>query len=339
MTTATATEFSLPFVKTIGMINSVSKGRGFLQPYALAVGSDDRIFVVGHNLVRIVVCNMDEDYLGEFATWYGEGEGDQQIQVPTDIVANSKDELHVVDEGKHVIHVYDTEGNYVRVWGEMGDGEGQWNSPSGIAFDADDNTYVVDQHTHRVQMYSNKGKFLTQWGELGEAEGQFNMPWGIVTDSQGGVYVADWRNDRIQKFAPDGEFIASFGSSGEGDGELNRPSTLAVDKHGNMYIADWGNERVQVFDGEGNFLLKMRGDSTLTKWTEAFFKSNVDEAETRAKANLYPKLPPELDTPYHQSSQIEPYFWGLSGMTIDHNGYLYVVEYRRHRFQVYQTPE
>jgi hypothetical protein len=49
-----------------------------------------------------------------------------------------------------------------------------------------------------------------------------------------------------------------------------------------------------------------------------------------------PELPAHLNTPYHVSSQTEPYFWGPVSVSLDREGRLYVTETNRHRFQVYQ---
>jgi hypothetical protein len=54
------------------------------------------------------------------------------------------------------------------------------------------------------------------------------------------------------------------------------------------------------------------------------------------KANLFPELPAHLNTPYHISSQTEPYFWGPVSVSLDREGRIYVTEANRHRFQVYQ---
>jgi DNA-binding beta-propeller fold protein YncE len=155
-------------------------------------------------------------------------------------------------------------------------------------------------------------------------------------DGDDNVYIADWRNDRIQKFSNDGKFLAVFGSSGEGEGQFRRPTSVAVDAEGFIYVADWGNERVQVLGPEGTFQLLLQGEATLSKWGEEYLASNPEEKAEREVSNLKPALPDHLNTPYHISSQTEPYFWGPVSVSLDKAGRLYVTETNRHRFQVYQ---
>lgn len=341
MTTQTQpASLALDYVKTIGIVNNGLNGRGFANPYDLQVTADGRIFVLNRADparaagIRIGICNLAEDYLGEF---YGSaGQGDGNLVWPVAMAFDAAERLYVTDEYNHRITVFDSEGNFLHKWGTPGAGPGELNGPAGIAVGNGGEVYVVDQHNARVQRYASDGAYGGQWGSFGAAPGQFNLPWGMTTDRAGQVYVADWRNDRIQKFTPDGEFLAAFGSSGDGEGQFNRPTQVAVDDAGRIYVADWGNERVQVLDSEGNFLLLLRGQATVSQWAQDYFDSNPEERAERDHSNLRPPLPPHLNTPYHISSQTEPYFWGPVAVSLDAAGHLYVVETNRHRFQVYR---
>ena len=331
---------TLNYVKTIGLVNNGDNGRGFANPVSLAVSSDGRIFVLNRcdpvraGAIRVGICNLDEDYLGEFGD--GSGDGDTQFRLPTVIAFDSRDRLHITDEHLHRITIFDSQGNFLGKWGEHGSGNGQLNGPAGIAFDSADDAYVVDQHNHRVQKFSSDGRFIAAFGENGDHDGQFNQPWGVALDSRDNVYVADWRNDRIQKFTADGQFLAKFGGPGDGDGRFHRPSDVVVDAEGLIYVADWGNERVQVLGPDGSFRLNLRGQATPGKWAEEFFASNPDELGPRQEANLFPDLPPHLTSAYHVSSQTEAFFWGPIAVTLDREARLYVTESNRHRFQVFQ---
>lgn len=341
MSTQTPTKvFNLEYVKTIGIVNEGSDGRGFASPYDLSFSKDDRIFVLSRAdpflfaAIRVGICNFDEEYLGEFGNGYGPGDG--QFLWPVATAFDSKDRLYITDEQNQRVSIFDSSGNYLGKWGVVGDGDGELNGPAGIAIGAEDNVYVADQHNNRIQKFTTDGQYLSQWGTEGTGDGQFNLPWGVSLDSQGDVYVADWRNDRIQKFSPDGEFLAKFGETGEGDGQFHRPSSVAVDPEGYIYVADWGNERVQVLRPDGSYLLKLRGQATLSKWAEDFFASNPDERRERDRSNMVPQVLPHLSTPYHVSAQTESYFWGPVSVKLDRVGRLYVTESNRGRVQIYQ---
>jgi DNA-binding beta-propeller fold protein YncE len=331
---------TLQYLKTIGIVNNGFNGRGFANPYDVSVGQDGRIFVLNRcdpsraAAIRVGICTLDEEYLGEFGKGFGTGDG--QFGWPVAMAFDSQERLYITDEHLHRISIFDSSGTFLDKWGVFGSKAGELNGPAGIAIDAEDHLYIVDQHNHRIQKFTADGTFILQWGEAGTGDGQFNLPWGVAVDAQGAVYVADWRNDRIQKFTSDGQFVARFGDSGDGEGQFHRPSSVAVDSEGFIYVADWGNERVQVLGPDGSFQLQLRGQATLSKWAEEFFASNPDEWQARAISNLTPDLPPHLHTPYHISSQTEPYFWGPVSVTLDRENRLYVPETNRHRVQIYQ---
>ena len=284
----------MKFLKTMGMINNLAIGRGFLGPNSCAISSDGRIFVLDYYLypektARITVQNFEEEFLFEFATLQGSNPGDKLLKIPSDLEFDSKDRLYVTDEGLNAVMVYDSSGNYFNKWGNIGQNEGQFNGPSGIAIDSKDHLFIVDQYNHRIQKFTNEGEFL-------------NL----------------------------------FGKTGTGNGELIRPSDVVVDSNGMIFISDWGNERVVVLDRYGTYICSESGQSQLTtKWTEEFFESNVDERHTRENSNLIPNLPDHLQAPYHKSSQTEPFFWGITDLTLDLQERLYVTEHRRHRIQIF----
>ena len=330
---------SMAYLKTIGIVNNGDNGRGFANPYAVAVTGDGRIFVLNRcdparaTAIRVGICTLEEEYLGEFGNGFGTGNG--QFGLPVAMAFDSRERLFVTDEYLHRISIFDSSGTFEDKWGLLGSGDGEVNGPAGIAIDADDNVYIADQNNHRIQKFTAGGQYIAQWGEKGSGNGQFNMPWGLCA-ADGHVYVADWRNDRIQKFTADGTFVTSFGGSGDGNGQFSRPSGVAVDADGNIFVADWGNERVQVLGADGSFQQLLRGQATLSKWAQDFFEVNPDEKEAREMSDLMPPLPPHLETPYLISSQIEPYFWGPVSVAVDTQNRLYVAETNRHRLQIYQ---
>lgn len=330
------------YVKTIGLKTNQPRGRGFLYPYDVAFASDGQIYALNRGRVsqglgtRIQMFTYDEEWLGEFGE--GKGTGPSNFQLPVSMAFNSKDLLHISDEGLGEIKIFDRVGNPVAQLGKDRVEGGSLKAPTGLAIDSDDNLYVVERDSNRVHKLTPDGETILTWGEEGDGEGQFDMPWGVAIDSEGFVYVADWRNDRIQKFTPEGEFCASFGESGTGEGQFHRPSSVAVDARGTIYITDWGNERVQVLGPDGEFKQMLRGEATLSKWAEQWLDVNRDELSARNGSDLrIEHLPQHLRTPYQIGAQTEHLFWGPVSAKLDGEHRLYVSEHSRARIQIYAT--
>ena len=80
MSTQTATTpATLDYVKTIGLTNNGDNGRGYANPVSLSVSGDGRIFVLNRcdpvraRAIRVGICNLEEDFLGEFGDGSGTG--------------------------------------------------------------------------------------------------------------------------------------------------------------------------------------------------------------------------------------------------------------------------
>jgi DNA-binding beta-propeller fold protein YncE len=307
----------LKYSHTIGLL--ALTGRGFSNPMNAAVTDAGLLYVVNRSnsfqalqgAVRITVCNIAGDYLGEFGSY---GTQDGQFVWPTGIDVDRDGNIYLADEHLNNIQVWDKDHNFVRKWGSLGDGDGQMNRPAGLAIDSHNQVIVADGLNNRILAFSPQGKLLNAWG------GEFNMPWGVCVDRQDNVYVADWRNDRVQKFTPEGKYLATFGSSGPGIGQLSRPADVAVDADDNVYVADWGNERVSVFEPDGYPLTTLIGDADLSKWGGEYISANDDIIRGRQiAADMTP----------------EKRFWGPTGVVIDKAGHVMIVDSCRHRVQVY----
>src|SRR5206468_9768191 len=92
--------------------------------------------------------------------------------------------------------------------------------------------------------------------------------------------------------------------------------------------------KLQKFTPDGRFVASF-GESGQSEG-QFHRPSSVEEWQTRISSNLMPPLPPYLNTPYHISSQTEPYFWGPVSVTLDRENRLYVPETNRYRVQIYQ---
>src|SRR5262245_18231191 len=172
---------TVKYVKTIGIVNNGYNGRGFANPYDVAVRQDGRICVLNRcdparaAAIRVGICTLDEEYLGEFGKGFGSGDG--QFIRTVAMAVDGQERLYITDEQNNRISIFDTAGTFLGKWGTRGSAAGKLNGPSGIAIDAEDHVYVVDQHNHRVQKFTTDGRSILQWGEAGTGHGQFNLPW------------------------------------------------------------------------------------------------------------------------------------------------------------------
>ena len=301
-------------------------GRGFSNPYDLAPGPDDLLYVLNRSNgadaplggMRVTRCKVDSEYLDEWGH-YGEGPG--QLVWPAAIVLDGRGRLWIADEHRHDVQAFEPDGRYVSGVGGFGGGPGQLNRPSGLALDAEGSLIVADTHNNRVQKLSPEGECLASWGRQGSGPGEFNLPWGLTVDRRGHVYVADWRNDRVQELGPGGEPRAVYGVDGPAEARLRRPSGVAVDDDGFVYVADWGNDRVVIYERGGGLAAILEGDADLSVWAVEYLASDAATARLREQA-AHPEQ--------------EKRFWGPTGIKLDTQGRLYVVESCRHRMQVYQ---
>jgi DNA-binding beta-propeller fold protein YncE len=308
----------LKYSHTIGLL--ALTGRGFSNPMHAACTPDGTIYVVNRSnstqalqgAVRITICNIQGDYVGEFGKY---GMGDGEFVWPTAIDVDSLGNVYLADEHRHDIQVWDASHNFIRKFG----GASQLNRPAGLVVDSRDTLLVSDTLNHRIVRFSASGEVLETFGSFGSEPGQFNMPWGVGVDVLDNIYVADWRNDRVQKFSPSGELLSVYGSSGAGTGELSRPADVAVDLNGSVYVADWGNERVAIFEASGYPLSELTGDADLSKWGAQYIAASEDIIHGREVADLSP----------------EKHFWGPTCVEVDAEGHLLVVESCRHRVQIY----
>ena len=326
---------------TIGFYSGTGRGRGFYNPYDVAISREGTMYVLSRGaeelveVTRVTMCNLDEDFLGEFSMG---GNEDGQLKWPVAIALDSKQNVYVSDEALNRISIWDKAGEFLGKWGIQGNGYGQFEKPSGIVFDHSDNLLVVDSGNNRIQRYTREGACLGQWGRGGRGDGEFDLPWGINVDHNGHVYVADWRNDRVQKFDSDGRHLASWGTSGHSDGEFDRPAGVAVDNEGNIFVADWGNQRVQLLGPNGRFSAKFRGEAGVSKWAKEYLDANPEERDARLEADMVPSLDTSRpDFLSYESMSVEKYFWGPTSIRIDDAGMIYVTDSLRHRIEIYTS--
>lgn len=249
------------------------------QPYGIAVGPDQRVYVAdtdggvihvynvgksGYSTIkleaqsligivflgeRLVVTDSEAgrviciDQKGREVWSLGRRQG---FERPTGIAAGG-DRVYVVDTMRHKVVIVSAAGQVIDTFGSRGSAPGQFNFPTNIARGRDGRLFVTDAMNFRVQVFDATGQPQQAFGRLGDASGDFEKPKGIALDSAGHVYVVEGLHDVVQIFDDAGQLLLSFGGSGAGDGQLWLPSGIAI-ANDVVYVADSSNRRVQMFE-------------------------------------------------------------------------------------------
>ncbi|KAI5646652.1 NHL repeat domain-containing protein [Phthorimaea operculella] len=173
---------------------------------------------------------------------------------PRGIAVGPDNTMVVADSSNHRVQVFDSNGIFIKEFGQYGSGEGEFDCLAGVAVNRIGQYIIADRYNHRIQVFDPAGRFLRAFGSQGTGDGKFNYPWGITTDALGFIYVCDKENHRVQVFQSDGTFVGKFGSFGSKLGQLEHPHYIAVSSTNRVLVSDSNNHRIQVFDVNGRVL-------------------------------------------------------------------------------------
>jgi len=210
------------------------------------------------------------------------------IQVAS-VAVTARGSVLVLHRGAHPIMEFESNGRFVRSWGDGMFSEGKvgaipeanWTidkshysavyGPAGcsscgahsVRVDPQGNIWVIDAPGHVVYKMNPDGKEIMRLGTRGAAgtgPGNFNLPTDVGFAANGDVYVSDgYGGARVVKYSPDGKYLLQWGSRGKGPSEFGLPHNLVIDARGRVYVTDRDNQRIEVFDSSGNFLTQWTG--------------------------------------------------------------------------------
>jgi len=270
---------------------SPGSGNGqLLFPTGVAIDISGNIYVADNNNHRIQKFDSSGVFVLKFGANSGDGTsgtGEGEFSFPFGIAVDSSDNIYVADTGNSRIQIFDSSGNFTKMFGFGVDngtntfqkcttgcqagigsaGEGGFAGPRGVTVDGSGNIFVADTGVSRIQKFNPANDFLLKFGTnggnggTGTGDGEFDSPRGVAVDGSGDIYVTDTGNDRIQIFSSSGVFQSKFGSSGSGDGQFDSPEGITT---GSIYVADRFNDRVKKFNINGTFNSELGFDGSLS---------------------------------------------------------------------------
>jgi DNA-binding beta-propeller fold protein YncE len=205
------------------------------------------------------------------------------IQV-SGVAVDAQGHVLVLHRGAHPILEFESNGKFVRSWGDGVFSEGKVGAiapadrisghalysavygPAGcdscgahsIRVDPERNIWVIDAPGQTIYKMNQQGKTIMQLGRKGVAgagHDTFNLPTDVAFAPNGDFYVSDgYAGNRVVKFSHEGKYLLEWGTRGTGPGQFELPHNVVVDAAGKVYVSDRETQRIEVFDSTGHFL-------------------------------------------------------------------------------------
>ena len=220
-----------------------------LNPHAVAVGSNNRIFVAEGKAfashARISVFSERGDFLTSFTP--------QNMREPYGLAIHG-DYLYLTDIVLHAIFQFKMEPQFslVTKQGTRGSQIREFNYPLNLAVSTNGDVYVADYGNKRVQILNSSLQHLRT---LTEQLIEFPRDIKQTTDE---VYVLCKDNPCLHVFSHAGERLRSLVSGGD-QMQVTNPLYFCLDAAENIIISDWSSHRMRIFSKEGN-LIKTVGE-------------------------------------------------------------------------------
>ena len=229
----------------------------FTRPHGITIDAEDNLYLADDD-AHVVEKRTKEGELifrlgeqGKPAAWQ---QGDP-FNRPTNTAVNPETgDLFISDGyGNSRVHKYDTDGKYIKSWGQSGSLEGHFSLPHNIAMNGTDKVTVADRENFRLQTFTTDGEFVKQI--------HMHRPMAL-TDGKGddkNLYVAEAGPPPVQEgvhrlgrrvvvMDREGNEVTRFGNElpGEDHDQFIAPHGIAVDSEGSVYVAEvsytaWGS--------------------------------------------------------------------------------------------------
>lgn len=215
---------------------------GLSEPYGVAIGPDQRVYVADQAYHRIQAYLPDGTYSFSITN-----AGGQSIGAPRGMICDVAGNLYVSDSSSNCVYVFTGNGAFVRKIGTgTGSGNGQLSGPYDVGVARNGDIYVLEKSNCRVSVFSNNGDFIRSWGQCGELDGQLHYPISLALSMEGDVFIASgdvpWNNSSlagVKHFDKNGVFIKKFSPGWTWTGSANLgygPQSVRFDPSGLLHV-------------------------------------------------------------------------------------------------------
>jgi cytochrome c peroxidase len=250
-------------------------------PFGVALDPQNDIVLGDYYNNRIRVIDSDS---GRIATVAGNGRAgysgdggdalDASIDVPLDVVADSRGRIYLSDWHHHVVRRFDPASGRIETIAGIGrrayTGKGPsrvsgLSTPLGMSMDRDDNLYIADYGNNmvrRIDAQSGEISTVAGNGERGySGDGgqavfaRLNRPYNVYADDDGGLFISDAGNHRVRHVdLASGVITTVAGSGGFGyspaprlapEADFKGPFSVIKDADNTLYVAEYFGHRIR----------------------------------------------------------------------------------------------
>ncbi len=219
------------------------------RPSGLSIDRDGNLLVSDSHYSCIRIYDRQGKQLRVMGGQEGSKPG--QFGYISDVVQDGDGYYYVSEFGPLTQRItkLNSDGEYLKCWGEEGAGNGQFAQIRGLELGPDGLLYVADSCNHRIQVFTREGEFVRTWGQPGTEPGDLRYPYDVAISPKPPhhVYVVEKGNNRVQKFTLEGDSVGVLGGPGREPGQLYAPWAVVVDTQGRVHVIDSGNNRIQRF--------------------------------------------------------------------------------------------
>lgn len=189
--------------------------------------------------------------------------GGLNMSRPTGVGADNRGGFFVTLRDDQKVVEFDSDGDFVRAWGERGLKPGQMMVPLGVAVDRLANhVYVTDRSRLRLMCFDQRGRYLWEVPVINALASAVGRE-GPLASTFGPIALFD----------SEGQLVREIGSRGSTPGQFDFARAVVPLEDGDLIVADTNNARVQR--------VSPSGDVTATvKWVNGEPPRHQDDPET-----------------------------------------------------------
>lgn len=219
-------------VNSAGAVTGAIGKDSITDPHGITTDERGNVYVADRDRHVVLIFDSGGELIKELGTRDG-AVAEGPFNHPTDVAVARDGTIFVADGyGNSRVHVFSSDGEYMRSWGEHGRGPGQFRVPHGIAVDIEGRVYVADRENDRVQVFDSGGKVLSVWDG-------FRGPTDVCVDRLGQILVTD-HVPTLTALSPDGRVLLRVRTYHDTHG-------VCCDRNGTVFVASTAGRAVIAY--------------------------------------------------------------------------------------------